>query len=140
MNSAVDAVRSQLAARKYRITAQRLAIIEEFATVHRYVTPRQLHDRCKRKRLRVGLATVYRTLLALHDIGAAAQAPQTHGESAYLFCPIDHHHHAVCTKCGAVEDIPCRSLGPIERVLTTDFRFRLEEHRLDFLGVCARCS
>jgi Fur family ferric uptake transcriptional regulator len=136
----VAAVRAELAAQGYRITTQRLAIIEEFAAVRRYVTAKELYDRLARKRPGIGLATIYRTLETLHAIGAASPQPQAHGETAYLFCPVDHHHHAVCTRCGKVEDVACRSLARFERALHSDLRFTLTQHRLEFFGVCARCS
>ncbi|HXW76392.1 MAG TPA: transcriptional repressor, partial [Candidatus Eremiobacteraceae bacterium] len=123
---AVTAVKKALAAHAFRVTAQRLSIVGEFASIHRYVTARQLHERCKRKGMAVGLATVYRTLEMLRAIGAASAAPHERGETMFLYCPTDHHHHAVCTKCGEVADVPCRSLGPIERNLRSSQGFRLQ--------------
>jgi Fur family transcriptional regulator, ferric uptake regulator len=134
------AVRAALAAGGHRITSQRMAITEEFASIRRYVTAKELFDRLARKRPGIGLATVYRTLDALQAIGAASPQPQAHGESAYLFCSVEHHHHAVCTKCGKVEDVPCKSIARFERALHADLRFTLKQHRLEFFGVCARCS
>ena len=137
---ALAALRARLAGRAYRITKQRMAIVEEFAALGRYVTAKELHERLARKRSGIGLATVYRTLDTLLDVGAASAQPQTHGETAYLFCPAEHHHHAVCTKCGTVQDVPCRSVGRFARVLTDDLRFTLTQHRLEFFGVCSRCG
>lgn len=133
-------VRAELASRAYRITTQRLAIIEEFAALERFVTAKALHKRLMHKRSGIGLATVYRTLEMLQDVGAASAHAQPHGETAYLFCQPEHHHHAVCTKCGKVEDVPCRSVGRFARALDADLRFTMTQHRLEFFGVCARCS
>jgi Fur family ferric uptake transcriptional regulator len=137
---ALAALRTELAGRAYRITKQRMAIVEELAALGRYVTAKDLHGRLSRKRSGIGLATVYRTLETLQAVGAASAQPQPHGETAYLFCPQEHHHHAVCTKCGKVEDVRCRSLAQIERALNSDLRFTLKQHRMEFFGVCARCS
>jgi Fur family transcriptional regulator, ferric uptake regulator len=137
---ALEALRAELAGRSYRITKQRMAIVEEFAALGRYVTAKSLHARLARKRSGIGLATVYRTLETLREIGAASAQAQAAGETAYLFCPAEHHHHAVCTKCGTVEDVPCRSVNRFARTLDADLRFTLTQHRLEFFGVCARCS
>ena len=136
----VEALRAELTARDYRITKQRMKIVAELASVRRYVTARELHARLARARAGVGLATVYRTLETLQAVGAASARPVARGEMGYLFCPVAHHHHAVCTKCGKVEDVPCRSAQKFERALEADLRFRLTRHSLDFFGVCARCS
>jgi Fur family transcriptional regulator, ferric uptake regulator len=138
-DDAFAGLRAQLAIRAYRVTKQRMAIVEEFAALGRYVTAKDLHERLARKRSGIGLATVYRTLETLQEIGAATTVPQ-HGETAYLYCPAEHHHHAVCTKCGKVEDVPCRSISRFARALDADLRFTLTQHRLEFFGICARCS
>jgi Fur family ferric uptake transcriptional regulator len=138
--NALQAVRARLGQRAYRMTAPRWAVIEEFAALGRYITAKELHERLRRRHARVGLATVYRTLETLESVGAAARAPQPHGETAYLFCPVKHHHHAVCTKCGKVADVSCGSLARLERALTAELRFKLVQHRFEFFGVCDRCS
>jgi Fur family ferric uptake transcriptional regulator len=136
----LDALRATLAASAYRITKPRMAIVAELASTRKYVTAAGLHDRLGRSRAKIGLATVYRTLDALRAVGAASTRREPGGETAYLFCPVAHHHHAVCTKCGTVEDVPCRSVARFERALHSDLRFRLTKHQLEFYGTCARCS
>ncbi|HEV2037995.1 MAG TPA: transcriptional repressor, partial [Candidatus Eremiobacteraceae bacterium] len=84
--------------------------------------------------------TVYRTLEMLRELGVVATAGLARGETAYLYCGSEHHHHAVCTRCGRVDDVPCRALPRFERMLSSGLRFRLTEHQLEFYGVCARCS
>jgi Fur family ferric uptake transcriptional regulator len=123
-----------------RVTEQRRAIVAAFARMSRYVTPQELHERLASREPKVGLATVYRTLDVLERIGAAARTSRAHGETSYLFCPIAHHHHAVCVKCGKVDDVPCGSVERFSRTLAARLRFQLTQHRLEFYGLCARCS
>ena len=136
---AVRALRAALSGKRYRITTQRTAIVEALAATGRYLTARQLHARLARRRRGIGLATIYRTLETLVERGAVS-AQKRGGETAYLFCPPEHHHHAVCTKCGKVEDVPCRAIERIGRDLTAGLRFTLQQHRLELFGLCARCS
>jgi Fur family transcriptional regulator, ferric uptake regulator len=136
----LDVIRTELKLRSYRITKPRMAVIAELVGVRRYVTARQLHARLERARAGVGLATVYRTLETLQAVHAVSTQPAARGELGYLFCPVAHHHHAVCTKCGKVEDVPCKSSMRFERALENDLRFRLTRHSLEFFGLCARCS
>lgn len=142
-NGAVDRhapLFAALSARAYRVTRQRRDIITEFARASRYISAQELHDRLKAHKRNAGLATVYRTLEMLCEIGAASSQPHAKGETAYLFCPISHHHHAVCTKCGQVADVPCTSITLFTRALSTTLRFQLSRHRLEFYGTCSRCS
>jgi Fur family ferric uptake transcriptional regulator len=124
----------------HRLTSQRRLIMRHLAGTKKYVTAKELHARLSRAKPRIGLATVYRTLETLRELGLVAVAAQTRGEAAYLYCGSGHHHHAVCTRCGRVDDVPCRSLPRFERMLSHALRFRLTQHQLEFYGVCARCS
>lgn len=124
----------------HRLTSQRRIILRQLAATKKYLTAKELHARLSRAKPRIGLATVYRTLETLRELGLVTIAAQTRAESAYLYCGGGHHHHAVCTRCGRVDDVPCRSLPKFERLLSSGLRFRLTEHQVEFYGVCARCS
>ena len=123
----------------YRLTNQRRLIMRQLMSAKKYVTAKELHVRLSRLRRTIGLATVYRTLETLRELGLVATAAQARGETAYLYCGGEHHHHAVCTRCGRVDDVPCRSLPGFASMLSRGLRFRLTEHQLEFYGVCARC-
>jgi Fur family transcriptional regulator, ferric uptake regulator len=124
----------------HRLTTQRRSIMRQLAATKKYVTAQELHARLSRVAPGIGLATVYRTLEMLRAMGFVASRSRASGETAYLYCGGDHHHHAVCTRCGRVDDVPCRSMPKFERMLSSGLRFRLTEHELEFYGVCARCS
>ena len=124
----------------HRLTNQRRTILRQLAGTRKYITAKELHARLARVKPSIGLATVYRTLETLRQLGLVATAAQAHGETAYLYCGSGHHHHAVCKRCGRVDDVPCHSLPKFERMLSNGLRFRLTEHQLEFYGVCARCS
>lgn len=136
----LDAVKAELRSRDYRITKPRMTVAAALAASKRYVTARELHRRLERGRAGVGLATVYRTLETLQQVGAASARPLERGEMGYLYCGSAHHHHAVCTSCGTVEDVPCAAATGFERALAAGFRFRVVRHDVAFFGLCARCS
>jgi len=131
---------SAFGATPHRLTSQRRLILQQLAGTKKYVTAKELHERLSRVKPHIGLATVYRTLETLRELGLVATVAQARGEAAYLYCGRGHHHHAVCTRCGRVDDVPCRSLPTFEKMLSSALRFQLTEHQLEFYGVCARCS
>ncbi|MBC5806598.1 MAG: transcriptional repressor [Candidatus Eremiobacter antarcticus] len=135
----VDAAYRALAGTNRRLTKQRRVILAQLARLKRYVTAQELHSRMARSRAPGGLATVYRTLEALRGLGMVTTS--SHGDqTTYLLCDSAHHHHAVCIKCGRVDEVPCRSGSNLQRALLRGLRFRLTQHEMKFLGVCARCS
>ena len=123
-----------------RMTKQRQHVIGALRSARRYLTAKELHERMRGRRPPVGLATIYRTLEALREMGWVSTATQQRGEAAYLWCASEHHHHAVCKRCGRVDDVPCKALPNYERILSRGLGFSLTEHQLEFFGVCARCS
>ncbi len=57
----------------------------------------------------------------------------------------EHHHHLVCSRCGAVEDvqIPPKLERSMEQALDTIAEasgFTTVSHRLDLLGTCRNCA
>jgi Fe2+ or Zn2+ uptake regulation protein len=57
----------------------------------------------------------------------------------------EHHHHLVCSNCGAVEDvqIPHRLEQSVERALDAvadETGFTTVSHRLDLVGTCRNCA
>ncbi len=135
----VDAAYRALSGTSHRLTKQRRVILRELGSLKRYVTAQELHARMVRSHALAGLATVYRTLEALRSLGIVTTSSRG-SETAYLLCDSAHHHHAVCTKCGRVDEVPCRSGSNLQRALLRGLRFRLTQHEMRFFGVCARCS
>lgn len=106
----------------------------------RQLTAQELHRRARSLQPRIGLATVYRTLGALAEEGLVEVVSQEARESAYRLCSPGHHHHLICSSCGAVIEILECDLGSVERTLARRYRFLIEEHAITFRGRCARCS
>ena len=84
-----------------RRTAQRDAIVEELRRSRSAMTAQELHGRLEG----VGLATVYRNLQRLADLGQAEAVRRDSGEQAFLLCGGGHHHHLTCRVCGHVERV-----------------------------------
>ncbi len=96
-----------------------------------------------------GLAqsSVYRNLAVLETARVVHRVTSTDGFARYELAEdlTDHHHHLICSACGAVSDF---TVSPqLERTLeramvrvSADTGFRAEHHRLDLVGRCARCA
>lgn len=123
-----------------RLTRQRRVLIAALRAARRYLTARELHRRLLSKQARIGLATVYRTLDVLRHSGEVSTRLEPDGQVSYLLCRRGHHHHAVCTNCGRVDDVPCRTMPAYAKLLGHDLRFHVTGHQVEFYGLCARCS
>jgi Fur family transcriptional regulator, ferric uptake regulator len=122
-----------------RTTPQRLLVVEELASEHNDVTAGELHDRLRRKGVRIGLATVYRTLSLLHEHGAVDTFSHHAGELCYRLCGDVHHHHIVCTSCHRVVELPDCDLEPWVKRSAKRHGFTATAHEVEIRGLCADC-
>lgn len=92
-------------------------------------------------------SSVYRNLVVLEQAGVVHRIV-TNGEFARYELAEDlagHHHHTICTSCGAVGDFTVpdaleRELDAVLRRVARKQRFRAEGHRLDLVGLCPTCT
>jgi Fe2+ or Zn2+ uptake regulation protein len=96
-----------LRSRGLRVTAQRVVINDALHAAGRHLTADQVRDAVQERLPGVSLPTVYATLELLEGLGLVRRV---HTPSALLFDPrADEHAHALCRRCGRVEDLDVAS-------------------------------
>ena len=121
----------------YRLTEPRRVIVAALRDAGRYCTATQLYERLRGRA--VGLASVYRTLELLAELGLAERRAESGGEASFLYCSPRHHHHVVCTACGTVREIDACPDSALARAVERETGFQIARHTLDFYGLCATC-
>ena len=135
-----ESTADRLRAAGERITRQRLDVADALASIGRQATAQELYERLRGHAPRIGRATVFRTLEALVAAGVARRLEQDGHVYAYVACRPGHHHHLACSRCGRVEEIGEAYIRPVAERVAADRGFRIDDARLDFYGVCARCT
>ena len=101
----------------------------------------EIHDRVRQRGGRVWIASVYRALVSMDELGLVQRIDL--GDGIARFEPAhhggDHHHHLVCDDCGKVEPFADPSLeSAIERV--ADGRgYVVAAHDVVLRGACEDC-
>lgn len=121
-----------------RATPQRRAVLRAVGEAGGSFTVAELHESARRLEPRLGLATTYRTVELLRASGGVHPLLGD-GRNAYVRCRPDHHHHLVCTSCGAVEETDLCA-APSEADLRRRHGFRPAGHEVDIYGTCRRCT
>lgn len=124
-----------MSANTRRTTLQRTEILEELRAAHNHPTAAELYERLRPRLPRLSLGTVYRNLDVLAAEGLIAKLPVSGAEARYDGMP-EPHDHARCRRCGAVADVPSRT---ISGELSLPDGFLVEDRRLEYVGVCAAC-
>jgi Fur family peroxide stress response transcriptional regulator len=85
------------------LTPQRVVIYRALLESEDHPSPEVLRDRVKEQLPAVSLATIYKTLDVLVDLGLASEFAAT-GNTKRYDGNMGPHHHLVCESCGRVED------------------------------------
>ncbi|MFB9314588.1 Fur family transcriptional regulator [Nocardioides plantarum] len=123
-----------------RSTRQKRAVEAVMASSDDFRTAQEIHDALRRGGDSVGLATVYRTLQSLVDLGEVDSVKTDGGEAVFRRCSRSHHHHLVCRHCGRTVEIA----GPaVERWAAAQARehgFADVSHTVELFGTCTSCQ
>jgi Fur family ferric uptake transcriptional regulator len=120
-----------------RNTRQRSAIRDAIAGAHGPVSAREVLDLAQRRVRGIGMATVYRTLKSLVADRNVVLVEMPGEPPRYEIAGKDHHHHFYCRSCGRMYEVEgC----PGDLPGLTPRGFKLENHDLLLLGLCAACS
>ena len=88
----------------------------------------------------VGLATVYRTLQSLHDLGEVDMVKTDAGEAAYRRCSQTHHHHLVCRHCGRTVEIAGPAVERWASAQADEHDYADVSHTVELFGTCPDCQ
>lgn len=127
----------------YKLTPQRQTILRTFLdNADRHLSAEDVYSLVKHDYPDMGLATVYRTLDLLAELGILQKNDFGDGRSRYEFTRKDvhNHHHLICMNCGAVSEFDDDLLESLEAVIFKRIHFKVVDHDLKFYGYCQKCQ
>ena len=136
-----ETFRAYLREHNLPITAQRLAIADVLLESGRHLSVEEVAEELDARRLRVGTATVYRTLEILVQSGLVVE--RDFGEGFRRYEPArdtPHHEHLICSRCGAVTEFRDERLERMTTLLAEAHGYVRQRHRLVIHGICADCG
>jgi Fur family ferric uptake transcriptional regulator len=99
-----------------------------------------IQRRLKERGVRVGTATVYRTLDVLVQSGLVRAHDFGEGYKRYEPMPTQaHHEHLVCVRCGRVVEFANERLERMLPIIADEHAFQHQRHRVEIYGVCREC-
>lgn len=118
-----------------RVSGQREAIAQAALDFGSAFSADDLLAAVRRQSPGIGVATVYRAVTAMEEAGFIEAVGSRGNAALYVHCAQEgHHHHVVCTSCGAVADAECS----VPTVATNGFA--ITGHELSLWGLCPRCQ
>lgn len=135
-----DEFRAYLREHNLPVTPQRLAVADVILSHERHLSADEVSHALRERGVRVGTATVYRTLEILVRSGLVMERDFGEGFKRYESARgTPHHEHLLCTSCGAVVEFEDDRLDRMSTLLAESHGFARSSHRLVIYGVCAAC-
>ena len=137
-----DALKTALESAGLRCTLQRLAVYDQLSRALQHPTAEDVFHAVRLTIPKISLATVYKALEALVDIGAATKLTAADGTgSARYDARSEEHYHFRCLRTGSVYDLPTRFdpalVSKLDPQLEDDLQrqgFRVTGYRLELVG------
>ncbi|WP_346887292.1 Fur family transcriptional regulator [Clostridium sp. UBA1056] len=143
-NEKIENLKLILKEKGYKLTPQRRSILDEIIKNEgSHLTTEEIYDLVKVNCPEIGLATVYRTVQLLEDMGVLYKLDLDDGCNRYELCDEDEshqHHHLICQNCGKVIEVEGDLLEELEQGIEKKYNFKIKNHSLKFYGICDNCS
>jgi len=124
----------------YRVTPQRQLVWDALRRAEGHLTAEELHEEVTRHAPDLNLASVYRTLRVLAELGLVREVQLGDGRGHWEVAHPDDAFHLVCRDCGKVEHHEGDLVDSIRTHLSGGHGFTTERVDLVVHGLCADCS
>lgn len=132
-------VTALLRERGFKVTPQRLAVYNVLSHTTAHPNAEMLYRKLQPYYPTMSLATVYKTLSILCEVGLAQELNVS--EDAFRYdANTQPHPHVRCTCCGRVDDIMDLSTDSLEAQAASETGYQIEAHQYYFFGVCPSCQ
>jgi Fur family ferric uptake transcriptional regulator len=134
--SAVDALR----ARGQRVSAARRLVLEALYGAPGPITADQIADGLAGRLPRSDLASVYRNLETLEQVGLVRHFHLGHGPGLYAPAGTGEREYLVCNACGSVKAVDPKQMNPVRTMIQKRFGYEARFSHFPILGLCANCA
>ncbi|MBI5867256.1 MAG: transcriptional repressor [candidate division Zixibacteria bacterium] len=123
-------------------SSQRGAVVDLFLHNTDHVSCEDLYSIVRKRGLKIGYSTVYRTLKLLSAANLAREVNFGDGvtrfDHNYNF-NFQNHYHLVCTTCGDTVEFTSKAIEKNQKDVAKKFGFSPQHHKLEIYGMCRAC-
>jgi Fur family ferric uptake transcriptional regulator len=132
-----------------RLTKPRRAILDILNDTGKHLSAEQIYKEALKIFSSGGLSTIYRNLELLVRVGLVWKFDAGDNKARYEIArrpDENHHHHLICKKCNRIIDYSASVdnekdfIKMREKKLSSKYNFKIENHCIDFFGLCNKCS
>ena len=135
VESAVDLLRS----RGLRVSSARRLVIEALFAAERPITAEEIAAGLEGWLPSSDLASVYRNLDTLEELGLVRHFHAGHGAGLYSLASASEPEFVSCEQCGAFEAVPPGRLDGVRTLIERETGYRARFSHFPIVGTCASC-
>ena len=122
-----------------RLTRQRRLVLQVLEESGEHLDAEGLYDRAKSLDPNISLATVYRTLLVLKEMGLVEEHRLGEGHAHFEATRSTPHYHFTCSECGRVIEFDAPQVAEVLQRLSKQKGLQVTGAHLLVIGRCDRC-
>jgi len=135
----LDEMITSLKEQGHRLTPQRMAVLKILAADEGHPSVEQVYERVKVDFPMTSLATIYKTVTLLKEMGEVLELGFSDDSNRYDGHKPYPHPHLICTKCKNIVDPEVATLNELHQDVAQSTGYQIVNHRLDFFGICPQC-
>lgn len=132
----------------FRLTLPRQVVLNIFNQNPQHLSAEEVFSLVHRNYPDIGLASIYRTLNLLTQMGLILKFNFGDGRSYYELASKSkkEYFHLVCIQCGKIIDYnnpteeEIKSIKIMEKELADKYNFKVKSYQIYFYGVCEKCQ
>lgn len=136
----LDDILAILRQRDLRITPQRIAILRAFLHSDQHPSVEQVYGEIRTDFPTISLATVYKTVNLLKELGEILEIGLTDGRNRYDGNKPYSHPHLICTACNRIIDPEISLLDQLTTEVAKATGYRITSHQVELFGICPACQ
>lgn len=125
-------------------TKQRSIILDFLKENSAHVSVKDITNHLSQQGIKIGVATVYRTLERLCESGVVRKfVIDERSGACYQYnsaSDCNEHFHLKCVSCGALIHMNCDFLAEMESHILKDHGFTVSSGKTVIYGTCSKCS
>lgn len=129
-----------LRAAGYRVTRQRILILDAVCDGGKHTTLGEIYARAHKHDATLDRSTVYRTLKLYTELGLVVSAVTGDGDVYYEIAQEQRHHHLICRKCRREQEIDHQVIQTMFDQFQVRYGFIADSDHLVIQGLCADCA
>lgn len=137
--SSVETAVSALRARGLRVSAARRLVIEALFAAERPITAEEIAAGLEGWLPASDLASVYRNLDTLEEIGLVRHFHLGHGAGRYALASARELEFVTCELCGAFAAVPPGRLDGVRDLIEQELGYRARFAHFPIVGTCGAC-